>query len=157
MNEWKRPLPAIPGETMPFWNGCREGKLLLQQDQATGGFQWYPRSINTMTPGGKMNWVASSGKGTVWTFTITRQNRTPLLTQSIELFPSKVIGDVYQQKMIFCIHSQSTSSTNKPTDKGAALIWSSSIFSRAVVTNNLFRFLPPNAMLVTMGTGISIT
>ncbi|MBD48361.1 uncharacterized protein METZ01_LOCUS163568 [marine metagenome] len=77
MNEWKRPLPAIPGETMPFWNGCREGKLLLQQDQATGGFQWYPRSINTMTPGGKMNWVASSGKGTVWTFTITRQNRTP--------------------------------------------------------------------------------
>ena len=77
MNEWKRPLPATPGETMPFWNGCREGKLLLQQDQATGGFQWYPRSINTMTPGGKMNWVASSGKGTVWTFTITRQNRTP--------------------------------------------------------------------------------
>jgi hypothetical protein len=77
MNEWKRPLPAIPGETMPFWNGCQEGKLLLQQDQATGGFQWYPRSINTMTPGGKMNWVASSGKGTVWTFTITRQNRTP--------------------------------------------------------------------------------
>lgn len=77
MNEWKRPLPTIPGETMPFWNGCREGKLLLQQDDATGGFQWYPRSINTMTPGGKMNWVSSTGKGTVWTFTITRQNRTP--------------------------------------------------------------------------------
>ena len=42
--------------------------------------------------------------------------------------------------MVSCISSQSTASTNKPPDKGAALIWSFSIFSRDVVTNNFFRF-----------------
>lgn len=77
MPEWKKPLPTITGETSPFWEGCRRGELLIQLCSDCDQYQWYPRGICSSCFAGKVNWVEASGKGTVWTFTVTRQNRSP--------------------------------------------------------------------------------
>ena len=76
MSEWKRPLPTITGETLPYWEACQRGELLIQRCEGCDIYQYYPRGICATCFTSKIGWVKSSGKGTVWTFTVTRQNRT---------------------------------------------------------------------------------
>ena len=75
--EWKKPLPTISGETKPFWDACKRGTLLIQKCGKCQEFQFYPRGICSNCWCEDIQWVTASGKGTVWTFTETRQNRTP--------------------------------------------------------------------------------
>ena len=76
MPEWNKPLPSIVGETRPFWDSCRRGQLVIQRCGDCNEYQWYPRGICANCWSGNIRWVQSSGKGTVWTYTITQQNRT---------------------------------------------------------------------------------
>ncbi len=76
MTEWKKPLPTVAGETRPFWDACQRGELLIQKCKACGEFQFYPRGICANCWTTEIAWVKASGKGTVWSYTVTRQNRT---------------------------------------------------------------------------------
>lgn len=77
MTEWKKPLPTIVGETKPYWEACKRGELLLQRCDDCQGYQFYPRAICADCWSTNIRWVPSSGRGTVWSYTITYQNRTP--------------------------------------------------------------------------------
>ena len=77
MPEWNKPLPTVVGETKPFWDMCRRGQLLIQCCGDCGEYQWYPRGICAHCWSLNIQWVAASGQGTVWTYTVTYQNRTP--------------------------------------------------------------------------------
>ena len=83
MAEWKKPLPTISGETKPFWDACRQGKLLIQRCGRCQEYPFYPRGICANCWCEDIRWVTASGKGTVWTFTETRQNRTPGFEEEI--------------------------------------------------------------------------
>ena len=76
--EWNKPLPTVVGETRPYWESCRRGELMIQRCDRCGEYQFYPRGIcaNCWSDDG-IRWVQASGKGTVWTYTVTYQNRTP--------------------------------------------------------------------------------
>ncbi len=73
---WNRPLPSIAGETKPFWDSCRRGQLVIQRCDDCNEYQWYPRGICANCWSENIQWVQSSGRGTVWTYTVTQQNRT---------------------------------------------------------------------------------
>jgi len=77
MPDWNKPLPSIVGETRPYWESCRQGQLLIQKCDGCGEYQFYPRGICANCWSGAIKWVKASGKGTVWTYTVTYQNRTP--------------------------------------------------------------------------------
>ena len=77
MPEWKKPLPTVSGETRPFWDACRRGELLVQRCHSCDEYQFYPRGICANCWTTDIGWVKASGKGVVWTFTVTYQNRTP--------------------------------------------------------------------------------
>lgn len=83
MAEWKKPLPTVSGETRPFWEACKREELLIQRCVSCGEYQFYPRGIcaNCWTTG--ISWVRASGKGTVWAFTVTYQNRTPGFAEEV--------------------------------------------------------------------------
>ena len=76
MPEWNKPLPTVVGETRAFWETCRRGQLLVQRCDDCQEYQWYPRGICANCWSENIKWAASSGKGTVWTYTVTYQNRT---------------------------------------------------------------------------------
>jgi uncharacterized OB-fold protein len=83
LTEWKKPLPTISGETRPYWEACRRGQLLVQRCDACQSWQFYPRGICSGCWSTDIRWVPSSGRGTVWTFTVTRQNRTPGFAEEV--------------------------------------------------------------------------
>ncbi len=72
-----RPLPFVTDESRPFWDGCREGKLLLQYCDACQRHQFYPRLYCMRCGSQEVRWVKASGRGTIYSYTIIRQNRVP--------------------------------------------------------------------------------
>lgn len=63
-------LPRPTPESAPFWQGCRDHKLLLQYCVACGKHQFYPRVICANCMSEQLEWREASGRGTVETYTI---------------------------------------------------------------------------------------
>ena len=76
MPDWNKPLPTVVGEIRAYWDACRRGQLLIQRCEKCGEYQFYPRGICAHCWTESPAWVVASGKGTVWTYTVTYQNRT---------------------------------------------------------------------------------
>ena len=71
MTSYSKPLPIMHDEvTRKYWEGCRNGKLLLQKCQDCGTYQTFPRNLCYKCHLQKLNWVDSSGRGTVYSFSI---------------------------------------------------------------------------------------
>ena len=83
MPEWKKPLPTIAGETKVFWDGCKKGELIIQKCDRCNDYQFYPRGICSNCWTTDIKWVHSTGRGKVWTYTITYQNRTPGFAEDV--------------------------------------------------------------------------
>ena len=73
MNIEGRPLPQTDNVSAPYWAAAAEGKVLYQECTACGHRQFYPRAMCTAC-GETPEWVRASGRGTVHTFTVIRQN-----------------------------------------------------------------------------------
>jgi uncharacterized OB-fold protein len=70
-----RALPAPDNAALHYWQSAADGKLVLQRCVDCGQFQFYPRALCAAC-GGETEWVDASGRGTLYTFTIIRQNRS---------------------------------------------------------------------------------
>ena len=73
MNERRFYPPAINPESQRFWHGCERGQLLLGRDNSNGEYFYYPRSISPLTGSDDVDWVAASGRGTIYSFSIMRR------------------------------------------------------------------------------------
>lgn len=72
MSEYIKPLPAVQPWSQPFWDGTKQHKLLIQQCKACGAKIFYPRKVCPECWSQELGWSEASGRGTVYTFTITR-------------------------------------------------------------------------------------
>lgn len=68
-----RPLPLADNVSRPYWEAAGRGELLYQECPDCGHRQLYPRAMCTAC-GGTPEWKTASGRGTVHTFTVIRQN-----------------------------------------------------------------------------------
>lgn len=62
----------------PWWEGVRQGKLLVQRNPVTGAWQWYPRAHCLDDMSTAPEWVAVSGRGTVFSYTVIHRGHTRL-------------------------------------------------------------------------------
>ncbi|MGH7962689.1 MAG: Zn-ribbon domain-containing OB-fold protein [Candidatus Binatia bacterium] len=72
----KRPVPRIDEESRPFWEACARHELYVQKCRSCGKVLYYPRSFCPEDLSQDLAWVRCSGKGTVYTFTVTYQNQS---------------------------------------------------------------------------------
>ncbi len=77
MPEYEKILPSISPETKRYWDACKRGQLLTQKCTDCGEYQFYRRAFCSHCWSYNVEDVVSSGKGTVWTYTVTNQNRAP--------------------------------------------------------------------------------
>lgn len=63
-------LPRPTPESAPFWQGCKDHKLLLQHCSDCDAYQFYPRSVCATCLSDQLEWREVSGRGTVETYTI---------------------------------------------------------------------------------------
>jgi uncharacterized OB-fold protein len=60
-------------ENQAFADATRDGKLLIGQCGGCGEKHFYPRRICPFCHGDKVDWVEASGRGTVYTYSVTRK------------------------------------------------------------------------------------
>jgi uncharacterized protein len=71
------PARRVPAEnaftdSAAFWQGTREGKLVLQYCTETGRFQHFPRPVSLATGRRTLGWKEVSGNGTIYSHTVLR-------------------------------------------------------------------------------------
>lgn len=69
----ERPLPEADNVSATYWEAAAQGRLLFQECPSCGHRQFYPRAMCTACGGGT-EWREASGRGTVHTYTVIRQN-----------------------------------------------------------------------------------
>jgi len=68
-----RVLPKPTPLTQPYFDGCGEGRLLLQQCDDCHGWQFYPRLVCSHCGAKSLSWRQSPGIGRVASFTVVRR------------------------------------------------------------------------------------
>jgi hypothetical protein len=73
-----RPLPALSEpDTGPFWVAAKEHRLTYQRCASCGEIVFHPRRHCTRCLSTDLQWRASAGQGTVYTYTVIRQHGHP--------------------------------------------------------------------------------
>jgi uncharacterized OB-fold protein len=72
-----KPLPVVTEENRPFWEGCQQGKLLLQFCTQCQRYQFYPRLYCMHCGFDRLRWVEASGHGVIYSYSIIHQNKSP--------------------------------------------------------------------------------
>ncbi len=74
----KRPQPRFPEpNSSPFWEGVKEHELRYPSCDSCGALVFYPRLHCPECLSTDLSWNVSKGEGTVYTFSVVRQNRMP--------------------------------------------------------------------------------
>jgi uncharacterized OB-fold protein len=79
------PLPDVDDPVMrPFWDGAREGRLMLQRETATGRCHWPPKPLY-WKGGGRLEWFQASGRGRIFSYVVAHEPFLPALTHLLPL------------------------------------------------------------------------
>jgi uncharacterized protein len=63
-----KPMPAVQPWSMKFWEGTKQGKLLIQTCKDCGAKIFYPRKLCPECWSGNLDWMQASGKAKIMTF-----------------------------------------------------------------------------------------
>jgi len=72
-----KPLPAVTEDNAAYWEGCRKGELRAQRCAGCGRLRWPPAVLcpHCLAEGGE--WVALSGRGTIYSFIVVHRPQHP--------------------------------------------------------------------------------
>ena len=73
--KYSKPLPQIDEENRPWWEALKRHELYIQKCNECGTLRYYPRAQCTNCLYSATEWIRCSGKGTIWTYTVTNQNQ----------------------------------------------------------------------------------
>ena len=73
----RKPLPRIDEESRGYWEALARHELYFQRCRDCGTKRFYPRALCPACLSSATEWVRASGRGTVYSFTVTYQNQAP--------------------------------------------------------------------------------
>ena len=77
-----RPMPVFPElDTQAYWEATKENKLLYQQCNICNSVVFTPRAHCTNCGSNDLKTLESKGEGTVYTYSVVRQNRQPAFAE----------------------------------------------------------------------------
>jgi uncharacterized OB-fold protein len=71
------PLPRPTRLSRPHWDGCKEGALRVQRCRACAHFVFIPQPICTRCQADALDWVTTSGRGAVYSYTVVHRPPRP--------------------------------------------------------------------------------
>ncbi len=72
---YKKPLPRIDEESRGYWEALARHQLYVQGCRGCGTRRFYPRALCPACLSSDTEWIRASGRGTVYSFTVTHQNQ----------------------------------------------------------------------------------
>ena len=119
MTERKIEAPDQSPETKPYWDAAAKGQLLVKKCNACGELHYYPRSICPFCFSGDTAWLAASGKGTIYSYSVMRRVPVPYVVAYVTLAegPTMITNIVDCDPNAVRI-GQAVTVTFKPSDGG---------------------------------------
>ena len=71
------PLPRPTALSRPHWDGCRAGVLRVQRCGDCGAYVFIPEPVCTTCQSEALEWVESSGRGTLYSYTTIHRPQRP--------------------------------------------------------------------------------
>ena len=71
------PLPRPTALSRPHWDGCKAGALRVQRCRDCGHFVFIPQPICTRCQAAALEWVESTGRGVVYSYTAVHRPPRP--------------------------------------------------------------------------------
>lgn len=71
------PAPIVNADSQEFWAAARNDRLLIRKCRACGKTHFMPRHLCPACWSADLEWVQSSGRGAVHSFTIIRRASVP--------------------------------------------------------------------------------
>jgi uncharacterized protein len=75
--QYRKPLPRIDEESRGYWEALQRHELYVQRCRDCGTHRAPPRAVCPSCLSSAVEWVRASGRGTVYSFTVTHQNQAP--------------------------------------------------------------------------------
>ncbi len=88
---YDKPIPTPSALTQPFWDGAREGKLMLPRCTNCNRVHWYPRHLCPFCHHDVIEWFEASGQGRLHTYAVQHRafggwaKEVPFVTCYIDL------------------------------------------------------------------------
>jgi uncharacterized OB-fold protein len=60
-----KPQPRVNDLNRPFWDGCNDGRLVIQRCPACARAVFYPRVCCPHCQNGELDWITASGRGRI--------------------------------------------------------------------------------------------
>ena len=79
------PVPVPTPTALPFWDGTKENKIMIQWCRICDTTIWYPREFcpNCIEIDVSPEWIEASGQGRIHTFSIIRQAAHPYFQEKV--------------------------------------------------------------------------
>src|SRR5262245_58258921 len=77
------PVPAVNADTKPYWDAARAGRLILRFCGACRKPHFPPRHLCPTCWAPCADWIESTGRGSVYSFTVMRRAPSPEFSASV--------------------------------------------------------------------------
>lgn len=74
MSQYTKPLPEPTPWSKPFWEGTKRHELLIQKCKDCSQLIMYPKKYCPSCLSDRMEWVKSSGRGKIYSFSVVKSN-----------------------------------------------------------------------------------
>ena len=75
--KYEKPIPRVDQESQGYWEACRRHELRLQRCRSCGQYRHHPRALCPACLSDDTEWILSTGRATVYTFSVVHQNQAP--------------------------------------------------------------------------------
>ena len=76
-------LPNPDNETQPFWDGARDGRLVIRRCNTCGEASFYPRPFCPKCWSEDVDWMEASGRATLYTWSVVHVNDLPPFNERV--------------------------------------------------------------------------
>lgn len=83
MFDMKKPVPQTQPWSEKFWEGAKEGRLLIQVCKECDSRIFYPRKFCPDCWSERLDWIEASGRGTVFTYSTAYDMVEPKFTDEL--------------------------------------------------------------------------
>lgn len=106
MSTTTRPLPVPTQATQPFWDAARQGNLVFQRCGACQQLQSPPRLFCRHCMAEDLQWEASTGLGSIYTFTVNHRAANSHMADKLPYVVAVVQLDEGFRMMANIVHVQ---------------------------------------------------
>lgn len=97
------PLPDLEDPVMrPFWEGARQGKLLLQRERDTHRVHWPPKPLYWREAA--LEWFEASGRGSVFSYVVAYEPVLPAFEHLLPLVLAVVETEEGARLVTYLVH-----------------------------------------------------